>query len=405
MRRILTAVVSTATLAFTSHVALATDFIVDRSNGPGTDFVSIQAAIFAADHGDRIFVRAGAYEPFVVRKGLHVQALGAVSVAGPAQVLAVPAQHDVLIAGFTLGSLLVRTPSRVAIVDCEVLNELNITNSDDVRLHRVVTDHPDEQTTILGSLFEMSDCRMEGRDGVDEVWYCDPEHGHHGVLVTEDAHGRVARCSMDGGKGGDGDTSSCFSTCQDYQALGGAGLYVFQAGAAVSGRAADFYLGGSPGLAPACFFNSRRRGIVVYAGRLRVSGVTSYLGLDLWNTTVIAPNFPDVSLGIDGDPVPGGTVILEVDGDPGAVAELVVGRTTVPLQLDGGVQLDLNRPSIAGGRLVTLPPLDAAGSLQIPLTIPASYDTGTLLWLQVRSADATSPGNDLYSNSVPLLVR
>src|SRR5262245_11530768 len=60
-------------IACTSSLAMATIWIVDANNGPGTNFTTIQAAINAAQPGDRIIVKPALYnENVTVNKGVTI---------------------------------------------------------------------------------------------------------------------------------------------------------------------------------------------------------------------------------------------------------------------------------------------------------------------------------------------
>jgi hypothetical protein len=59
---------------------LPTTWIVDQSNGPGTNFTDLPQAVAAAASGDTIIVRAGSYTPFnVTGKALTILGAGAAS--------------------------------------------------------------------------------------------------------------------------------------------------------------------------------------------------------------------------------------------------------------------------------------------------------------------------------------
>lgn len=70
-----------ALLLGTTLTAQAT-WIVDANNGPGTDFTSLQIAIYSAAPGDRLFVRAGTYQPGILDRPLAIVGDGNPVVAG-----------------------------------------------------------------------------------------------------------------------------------------------------------------------------------------------------------------------------------------------------------------------------------------------------------------------------------
>lgn len=64
-----------ATVLLTTSLAAAqSTWIVDKNNGAGTHFRSVQAAVDAAKAGDILEIRAGAYEGFTMTKGLRLLA-------------------------------------------------------------------------------------------------------------------------------------------------------------------------------------------------------------------------------------------------------------------------------------------------------------------------------------------
>src|SRR6185436_11478551 len=59
---------------------LPATWIVDQSNGPGTNFTNLPQAVLAASSGDTIIVRAGTYTPFnVTGKALTILGAGSAS--------------------------------------------------------------------------------------------------------------------------------------------------------------------------------------------------------------------------------------------------------------------------------------------------------------------------------------
>lgn len=64
-----------AALAATA-MAQGRTFVVDAANGPGTDFTDLPPAMAQAQHGDVYLVRAGAYSPTAVTKGVRLLGQG-----------------------------------------------------------------------------------------------------------------------------------------------------------------------------------------------------------------------------------------------------------------------------------------------------------------------------------------
>lgn len=96
-------------LALTTLVALAPAqvFIVDASNGPGTDFTSIAAAVAAVPDGAVLLVRAGLYGGFqIAGKSLTIIGDAAVEVGGvalpPIRVVGLGASQTVVLRGLEI---------------------------------------------------------------------------------------------------------------------------------------------------------------------------------------------------------------------------------------------------------------------------------------------------------------
>src|SRR5262245_50272231 len=90
---------------------LPTIWIVDASNGPGTHFVDLPAAIAAAQSGDTLLVRPGLYTAFQLSgKSLTIRGSGrtitritrAGTVVPPVEIGAVPPGGIVTLAGLSI---------------------------------------------------------------------------------------------------------------------------------------------------------------------------------------------------------------------------------------------------------------------------------------------------------------
>lgn len=88
------------TLAVCSVPALAAQACV-VDDDPGGDFTTIQAAISAAQPGDRILVQPGSYGSFTLRKGPTIVGYGTPT-AGWAQINDVPLGQVASLVGFDL---------------------------------------------------------------------------------------------------------------------------------------------------------------------------------------------------------------------------------------------------------------------------------------------------------------
>jgi hypothetical protein len=85
--------------AFAAALSAQTTWIVDASNGPGTNFTEIQPAVDAASAGDVILVRPGTYAPISVSKGVAILGQPGFTVSNNA----IPSPIPVVLRGLLLG--------------------------------------------------------------------------------------------------------------------------------------------------------------------------------------------------------------------------------------------------------------------------------------------------------------
>src|SRR5436190_14794847 len=156
---------SIALAAMLTGQAAATTWIVDASNGPGTNFLTISAAVAAASPGDVILVRPGAYgEIVIVSKGLTIVGWNATqypmlipsdpfasAIWGGLGVSGLPAGQKCVISGLSVARPTIAGGTSVGILNCAgtvVLDRIivpnggvNITNSTDVLLESLYVRH------------------------------------------------------------------------------------------------------------------------------------------------------------------------------------------------------------------------------------------------------------------------
>jgi hypothetical protein len=78
-------------------------FVVDAANGPGTNYVDVQAAVLAAPDGSVLLVRPGSYAPVTIDgKGVTVLADSSFTIQGSLQILNTQPQQRVLVRGFVI---------------------------------------------------------------------------------------------------------------------------------------------------------------------------------------------------------------------------------------------------------------------------------------------------------------
>jgi len=94
-------------LPFAATLSFAQTFVVDVANGPGTNYVSIAAAVAAVPDGAVLLVRPGNYGGFVISgKGLAVLGGTGVGITGPVFVDSTSPTQSVVLRGLTLNSLM-----------------------------------------------------------------------------------------------------------------------------------------------------------------------------------------------------------------------------------------------------------------------------------------------------------
>jgi hypothetical protein len=221
-------------------LVLPTTWIVDANNGPGTNFLDLQAAIAAAQSGDTILVRAGTYTRFAVSgKALTIRGAGAASTIVALAPVGALGGASVVISTtppgetFYLGGLTVRSnpavalgamevsDARVVLTDC-VVTGINGANNGDSGIW-VISSHVHASrclfqgapgpwifgivnsgaTIYQGSTFAGDACTFEGGDG---VWIQNSARAGHGIVVAASSV-NLSRCHCRGGGGPPAPTS------------------------------------------------------------------------------------------------------------------------------------------------------------------------------------------------------
>ena len=227
--RIPTTLASLLLLAFTPP-ALAKVIIVDASNGPGTDYVSVFTACnFAAD-GDVILVRSGNYGSFTIEnKGLTLTPAPGASVVleivqgFQATIRGVPAGKRVVVRGFdiemiTTGSTgpspmmeIYDNDGDVWVEECESTGlALRVDDSASVTFVDCTWQAVSNESAMItsGSKVTLVDTVAEGGPGTSagfDVWdnFHPASPGGHG-LVALGSNVVIERSRVAGGKGGSG---------------------------------------------------------------------------------------------------------------------------------------------------------------------------------------------------------
>ena len=108
-------------LPFAATLSFAQTFVVDVANGPGTNYVSIAAAVAAVPDGSVLLVRPGNYDGFAISgKGLAVLGGTGVGITGPVSVDSTSPTQSVVLRGLTLNSLTLChvEPVKIDVANC-----------------------------------------------------------------------------------------------------------------------------------------------------------------------------------------------------------------------------------------------------------------------------------------------
>lgn len=412
-------------LLLLAPIARANTYMVDVA-GTG-QFTDIQPAIVASQPGDVLLVAAGTYGGFTLDKGLTVIGYGVVRVSGSV--------HVVNIAAGERAALVRMRPNDVSVSGCfgtvlleelTALHALVVSQSNDVRAARVAVDAsvgPNSHSGADGAALD--NARLELVDStVLADWGFDagsPGYpnvggtGGTGIVAGPSVRLHSVLSQVGGNYGGNGNA---------YPLMGGDGgnglrlstpceVFLAGPGAHVSG--------GQPGIATYfvydCQYDGRGgcaiagAGIVQHSGTLILGGFTDqsiHCGLGLPPPGYYEPSFcgptelpavpVDPSLKLTGLVTAGGTVTLTVNGEPGAIAVIRIGRNPIVVQTAG---VDIEQLTGAN-RMVTLGPIPASGSIARNVVVPASWLPGNMMFCQ---ADVTGTGGLKRTNSVPLIDR
>jgi hypothetical protein len=388
-------------LAAASLLLLPTIWIVDSSNGPGTHFTDLPAAVAAAQSGDTLLVRSGTYTVFqVAGKALTIRGSGTASthvtapgtgvpwvVLGPtpvggAMVLSGLSVAPVGVPGVNMSipALEVRAAAVVTLLDAEIVGSNYAATGTATRpdgalvagtLHAArcrflggsgsgsAPAFAGSGVHVLGGSFAGDDCRATGGNALGTIFFGALRAGH-GVEVE----GGVATLTHTSCMGG-----SCGSVTRTPGAANGGGLVVTSGFARAAGTQQDaFVAGGYPtGIGgPVQPFP----GIAATGGSIVVHGPVSTGGVT--GAVTFGPAMPRASM--TGALLPSGEtdgqqgVVLALDGIPGAPFALLVdvqpefGLAPFSIVV-GELLVPFSAPALFGG-------LDAAGHYQLSF-VPA----------------------------------
>lgn len=389
----------------------ASTWIVDISNGPGTNFTQISAAIVAAAPGDMLLVRPGQYAEFVLDKPLSIVGLGVApqtwSTTLGMLVQNLPPNSTTSIANLTVngigwGGLQLRDCAGAVMLDgLESYDLIQVTNCTDLRLRRCETA---VSMVSTASRVELGDSLLLGLSGWDCncCWY--PSHAGAGGPGLRVVGGEVhlARTTIIGGAGG---SSNCPDLgCGDADAGDGGPGVLLSGGARllVSGSSDRFVQGGAAGVSQCLggFDGLPGAAVVIGAGcEARLSGETFSGAIVNNGGILVQPSPDDPFLRALGSPTAGAPFTLRLSGPPGATAQVLLGRRPIVVPtpaLDEEQLVPINRVFNLG----TIP---ASGTISLNFPVASFWPSGFSVVFQGR---VTLPDTtQLFTNSLPAIVQ
>jgi hypothetical protein len=403
----------------TPALAQTTLHVDDDGSQPG-QFSTIGAALAVASPGDRILVQGGAYPGFSISRGVTIVAQGQPRIVGTVSITAVPAGELVVLSGFGLDF----SAQRLALTDCSGTvwvdgctivggppsgaRLFEIRNCVDARLQRCIV-RPSTGPffaytglSIINSRVELSDCDIKGGDRIDSAGT--PKDGGVGVRCSQQSRVHLARTTVEGGKGGNGDSN--FGT---NGASGGDALEAStNSTVIVAGDSSDVIRGGARGTPSGFSWPLNLQGSGAYGGfssSLRHSGVAIVDGANApsisWFATVTAPAVPDPTLELVGATTVGAPILFTLHGPPTLNGRLQQGKSTRLLPDALSVIEQLNDRF----RLHALGPIGSNGHALFPFTVPANVQPGWLRTFQGLTIDPFTGDLGERTNSVLVLAR
>lgn len=389
----------------------ASTWVVDANNGPGTQFLDIQAAIHGSAPGDILLVRPGAYAGFTVDRRLTIAGTGLIT-AGPVLVRDTTPFARVAIAGVQPSSIVVQNcQAGVVIQDFGNPSSLVVSASSDVRVARgLVTQTAPGATGFVcdASVVELVDVIVRGGAGSAAL----PAPLDQGGLGTHVRGGSLVSFFKSCSFGGAGSVS-----CGALASVGGHGV-VTEPNSLTQCFASSFAIfqggpGGTDSCATDCANNQLAGTALVAGGQVLESGMTidgpdSTLGASCTTVPGIAssgaggvssvPEQPVWTMA--GVPAPGFLVTFTLTGPPGAQASFEYARAlaTVPT----GVALVWALVRI--GTTIPLGTIPASGTLTHTMTLSPLMANGGFLTTQAQVVMPIT--NEIrLSNSVPIVLR
>ncbi len=392
-----------------NSLGLCNTWIVDKLNGPGTNFVDIPPAIAAAAPGDVIIVRTGIYAPFTLSHGLSILGQGSVRTSGAIAVNAVPAGEIAVIRN-VVPNLLVSWGIAIQVSSCSgvvLLQRLDchigVNASTDVRIQDVTSgpvlvdsatglEIVDSRVQIVKSSFsggwgKDADCVNMGGDGGTGV-YCLGASRVHFSLSTARGGDKGADdpvCGQPSGYIGSGLVVGDYPPLNRLELiLTGSGIGHLAGGAAQHGG-------------PDSWFSMEVHNAQVWSSGMLYTGMAPIVYTGGTLVTLLAT---EPTLEMIGTPAPGGMITLRLRAEPGTVARLNLGKTPIVQATPGILVEALVQKERSFDRGV----VPASGVIDSVWSFAPSAPQGKLLIFQVRLVDPIT-GLAQRSNSIEAIVQ
>lgn len=377
--------------------AFCTTWIVDASNGPGTNFTDIPPALAAAAPGDVIIVRAGSYSGFTLNRGITLLGSPGAQTLNHIVINSVPAGEIAVLSG--LAPVVSNWSYKVAVQVCtgtvllQQVNGLFELSSSEVRLLRCSnTGIADSSTGVRVSIgrVQIVQSSLAGMNGYSVS--CSPgDPGGHAIECFGVTRLHVALSTVYGGSGGNGDLN-----CGYWGGVGGTGLLIHTPSPLAILSRTSFVAGsgGWPGAGPG-------DSMVVSSSTTAWSSNNTFQPQPVVNANGVL-NFMPVAaptLELIGTPAPGATITLRLRAEPGAAARLNVGSTPV-VQPTPNVLVERLVVAQRSIDLGTVPP---SGLIDTPWQYRQATPRGNLVIFQANLVD---PANSQVqrSNSIEAIV-
>lgn len=411
---------------------LADVILVDQSGAPDADYTDLPPAFAAANHNDLILVRAGTYSSFSTDKGVRVLGVEeGVYVDGISTIhslhftkkfVMTNTRPDGLIVDACRGHVALESLHEQISWPYSKLTDLKITGSDDVRLRRCWIrgtvlggsggpwdEHwGDPAVEVINSEVEFVACNIYG------AFDWDAENAAGGVGLFAGGSSRV-RLSLTNVRGGDG-SDGCNSWQRTEGGMGAPGLHITgDAEVVVTGSGSQLIEGGSGGWG--CGVGSHSEGPGAPAiwtrdsAQVRLSGVILQPGEDGYGSGSFAadidsgdrsvvehPPFPDPTLEMIGDVIPGQVLTMRVTGPVGGNVRFFLGRIPEINYLSGSIGPDL----LVAIRTVNPGLIDAGGVRDYDFVIPGNLSRGMYF---LGQASVVYQGTTYRTPSQVVLIR